>query len=93
MPGQEVILTIYISEEGNTFTANDLSENSYEPQVRNNHDNILNGHGKRLLETCRTQNHRIAIVLVLTFEDNRFSRPHNWHCLEQISVGRRKSFM
>ena len=51
MPGQEVILTIYISEEGNTFTANDFTENSYEPQVRNNHDNILNGHGKRLLET------------------------------------------
>ena len=37
--------------------------------------------------------HRIAIVLVLTFEDNRFSRPHNCYCLEQISVGLRKSFM
>ena len=40
MPGQEVILTIYISGKGNTFTAHALSENSYEPQVRNNHDNI-----------------------------------------------------
>ena len=37
--------------------------------------------------------HRIVIALVLTFEDNRFSCPHNCHCLEQISVGLRKSFM
>ena len=41
----------------------------------------------------RCDDHRIAIVLVLTFEDNRFSHPYDCHCLEQISVGLRKSFM
>ena len=55
---QEVILTI--SQRKGTYLPQMICQkNSYEPQVRNNHDNILNGHGKRLLETRRTPNPRI----------------------------------
>ena len=48
-----------VSKEGSNFISNDSSELSLERDLRNNFDNILNSHGKRLLETCKIFDLRI----------------------------------
>jgi hypothetical protein len=45
----------YISQEGNTFI-NDITENSFIPQVKNNFDNLINEHGKHLIDLCKSSN-------------------------------------
>lgn len=45
--------TDIVSKEGNTFTKNDCSDLSLDPCHRNNFDNNINSHGKRLLDVCK----------------------------------------
>ena len=46
--------TDLISKEGNNYIENDKTETSLHPPNRNSFDNIINYHGKRLLEICKT---------------------------------------
>ena len=48
-----------VCKEGNNLIANDESEFSLCPTQRNSFDNELNGHGKRLLEICKSADLRI----------------------------------
>ena len=48
----------YISKEGSSYI-NDVTENSSLPRNRENFDNIINNHGKKLLELCKHCNLRI----------------------------------
>ena len=48
----------FVSKDGNKFI-NDLSENSTSSRIRNNFDNLINVHGKSLIEICKNCNLRI----------------------------------
>ena len=43
-----------VSQEGNNIISNDQSESVFQAAQRNNFDNVLNSHGKRLLEFVKT---------------------------------------
>ena len=48
-----------VSQEGNNVITNDQSESAFQPTQRNSFDNVLNSHGKRLLEICKNLDLRI----------------------------------
>ena len=48
-----------VSKEGNNFIDNDNSEISLHPPNRNSFDNIINNHGKRLLQICKNSDLKI----------------------------------
>ena len=39
-----------VSQEGNDIFDDDLSKSAFEPVQRNSFDNVLNSHGKRVLD-------------------------------------------
>ena len=49
-----------VSQEGNNVISNDQSEAAFQPAQRNSFDNVINSHGKRLLEICKTLDLRIV---------------------------------
>ena len=49
-----------VSKEGNSIISNDQSESAFQATQRNSFDNVLNSHGKRLLEICKTFDLRIV---------------------------------
>ena len=49
-----------VSQEGNNVISNDQSETAFQPAHRNSFDNVINSHGKRLLEICKTLDLRIV---------------------------------
>ena len=49
-----------VSQEGNNVISNDQSETAFQPAQRNSFDNVINSHGKRLLEICKTLDLRIV---------------------------------
>ena len=51
--------TDLVSKEGNNFIDNDNSEISLHPPNRNSFDNIINNHGKRLLQICKNSDLKI----------------------------------
>ena len=49
-----------VSQEGNSIITNDQSESAFQPAQRNSFDNLLNSHGKKLLEICKNLDLRIV---------------------------------
>ena len=49
-----------VSQEGNDIFDDDLSKSAFEPVQRNSFDNVLNSHGKRLLDICKNLDLRIV---------------------------------
>jgi len=49
-----------VSQDGNNIITNDQSESAFHPAERNSFDNVLNSHGKKLLEICKTFDLRIV---------------------------------
>ena len=49
-----------VSQEGNNVISNDQSETAFQPAQRNRFDNVINSHGKRQLEICKTLDLRIV---------------------------------
>ena len=49
-----------VSQEGNGIIDNDQSESAFQPVQRNNFDNVLNSHGKKLLDICKNLDLRIV---------------------------------
>ena len=49
-----------VSQDGNNIITNDQSESAFHPAKRNSFDNVLNTHGKKLLEICKTFDLRIV---------------------------------
>ena len=52
-----------VSQEGNNVISNDQSESAFQPAQRNSFDNVINSHGKRLLEICKNLDLRIIVTL------------------------------
>lgn len=48
-----------VSQEGNNVITNDQSELAFQSTQRNSFDNVLNSHGKTLLEICKNLDLRI----------------------------------
>ena len=49
-----------VSQEGNNVISNDQSESAFQPAQRNSFHNVINSHGKRLLEICKNLDLRIV---------------------------------
>ena len=49
-----------VSQEGNNVISDDQSESAFQPAQRNSFDNVINSHGKKLLEICKTLDLRIV---------------------------------
>ena len=49
-----------VSQEGNDIIDNDQSKSDFEPVQRNSFDNVLNSHGKQLLDICKNLDLRIV---------------------------------
>ena len=49
-----------VSQEGNDIIDNDQSKSAFEPVQRNSFDNVLNSHGKQLLDICKNLDLRIV---------------------------------
>ena len=49
-----------VSQEGNDIIDNDQSKSALEPVQRNSFDNVLNSHGKQLLDICKNLDLRIV---------------------------------
>ena len=52
--------SVTVSQDGNNIITNDQSESAFHPAERNSFDNVLNTHGKKLLEICKTFDLRIV---------------------------------